>query len=33
MSLFYGILSAIGWIWCAAVLAYIERDLVRRRLG
>jgi hypothetical protein len=30
MGFFYGILSAIGWVWFAIVIAYLERDIVRR---
>jgi len=30
MGFFYGILSVIGWIWFAIVIAYLEREIVRR---
>jgi len=29
MGFFYGILSTVGWIWFAIVIAYLEREIVR----
>jgi hypothetical protein len=32
MAFFYGILSILGWTWCATVFARVERDVVRASL-